>query len=144
MSDIWYTLAFKYSRDEMIYDLHGLWPEACCVEVNEVQGLFKIEELDVKLYVRLERVWNSDNHPPLRHENDEEVELKADIKFWEHEWNRHGRYSGLSMNVYFEKALSLYDKYKSMLPKCNENHQCHVYLDKDYEMIDSDMVKKGL
>ena len=52
--------------------------------------------------------------------------------FWEHEWNKHGSCSGLTMNQYFDTTMQLYKRYKHT---CNTKYKsCNICFDKEFRI----------
>ena len=126
-----FVFALKWSEDDQVYNIHGLWPEEKIGVVKEPTFEEKLVLDDKELLKQLKKNWNSDIHKG----NDDKEILEADLKFWNHEWNKHGRISGYDQKQYFQLALDLYEKYKSQTPVKKSGHQVYFYLDKDYNQI---------
>lgn len=150
-SNCYWTLALKWSPDENVYDLHGLWPEARLeeeVRANHAEHprAFNRQAL-ADIMGELESCWNSDMHAPIKtgisKDMVQKILLNADYKFWEHEWTKHGCKSGMSEREYFGCALEEYKKRKSILPAINEHHQIHFYLDKNRNDISTDLYPRS-
>lgn len=142
----YWTLAFKWSIDENIYDLHGLWPEKLVTENTKKGQAFDEEILKnhVNLLYTLETIWNSDKHKCVKgvpEEQKQKILESADFKFWDHEWSHHGCYSGYDQLAYFELVVNLYNKFRPILPSDNEDHQLHIYMDENFKKISTDIIK---
>lgn len=135
--DCRYTFALKWSPDRNEYNIHGLWPTDRTP--SKIHPEFCMETLrsNTKLYDQLLSNWNSDLHK--KHVDEIQIE-QADIKFWKHEWDKHGVYSGLAQNAYFLKANNLYLLHKKEVPVSTLHHQLHFYLKADYTVISSDII----
>lgn len=135
-----WTLALKWSRDYGIYDLHGLWEQK---KIWRSSGQSERVELPDDLLLKMEQYWNSDLHQPVRdvsQERRKEILLRADKRFWQHQWDKHGQHSGLKMVDYFWKAIEQYEKRKDTLPVVDEHHQLHWYLDEEFQTLGTDLV----
>jgi ribonuclease I len=148
IKDCAYVFAIKWSPDNSEYNIHGLWPEVDYVHCNHPETIAKNEFdqqilRDATLLKTLEVVWNSDMHKPIDKTESEskisEILLNANLKFWEHEWYKHGMYSNLALEPFFDKAIELYYAHRPQLPAHNENHQLHYYLDINYAVIKTDL-----
>ena len=131
-ASVYYTFALKWSPDYVDYNIHGLWPEFSISKPNVDEFDFGLLNSDRNLLQKLELVWNSDLHAK---KINPEVTLEADIKFWTHEWDKHGRHSPFDQNGYFKRAVQIYDKLKPELPVSDLHHQLHFSLDKNLEVI---------
>lgn len=150
-----WTFALKWSKDfyeltgqKRGYNIHGLWPEELKKRNSESDSVKIQEELPKHLEKALEIVWNSDLHKPFNNKEDpkdKEIDRKnaqkADEKFWEHEWKKHGAYSGMSLVEYFTRAYREYEKRKNLISSINEEHQLHFYLSEDFSEISNDLIK---
>lgn len=131
-----WVLAMKWDKDANppCYNMHGLWYDRGEEPGSDHQDWDASMVLDhPDLLRRMEKDWNSSVHADTTgmdsreeqdtsrgdlHEDDrlEKVRLTADQRFWSHEWNKHGRVSGMRPVEYFNKAFQLYDLVKDRLP----------------------------
>lgn len=146
-----YVFALKYSPDLKKYNIHGLWPSNTDV-YSDVQDWCSEQLLkDEQLMSDLPFVWNSDVHKHIDKISNftqsdfrnNSVCLNADLKFWQHEWDKHGVYSRLGPIEYFKKAIKLYKQivHEKLFPiKTDLHHQIHFYLDHEFNVKDSDVI----
>jgi len=98
-NDEYFLLALKRCDAESSWTLHGLWPQF--TEHKWPQWCNRSDVLEnetVRHFPELYRMW-----PSCDGDN---------VKFWEHEWLKHGTCSGMSQLKYFETALSLLVNFK--------------------------------
>ncbi len=140
-SQEYYVLAFKKCSSNYKWSMHGLWPQQniepenkhylqlqypqycrnITFDINKVSSLINL----------LNKNWYScyGNNP----------------SFWKHEWEKHGTCTNFDTFHYFEKAISLFNKY---VINCNNSQlkttysvqntdqdSCELKLDKYFNLI---------
>ena len=133
-----YTFALKWDSDYKFYNIHGLWPE----HSRRVQDPeFNNNELreNKPLMEKLMKYWNSNIH---KEQATKAERIESDLKFWHHEWTKHGCESNYALVEYFMKCVQLYEKHTKPLPVSDLHHQLHFYLDEKLELLSTDLVTK--
>lgn len=134
MSKTTYVYSLKWSPDLRKYDIHGLWP---AVDLgNKTPSGWTVEKLlytTDPVLMRLPEVWNSDMHKTVKEkitekdERQDQTLIKANLRFWNHEWSKHGVVSGMTPEEYFKCAINLYDKLA-------KNEGNNLYVDHHHEI----------
>lgn len=133
-----WTFSMLWNVDQKRYTIHGLWPEMNMNRSDTSMNMYDAKMMDPKLISELERNWSSTYHRNVNDMNETDREktlLAADEKFWEHEWNKHGRISGFTEMQYFETTLNLYHRYRNETPTSDQHHQIRIHLDRSLNEI---------
>lgn len=150
-----WVLAMKWDTDALPpkYNMHGLWYDHGEEPGSDHQAWNLSMVLDNPLlFRRMEKDWNSSMHKDTRgmnaqerkdtsegnlHENDrlENIRLTADLKFWNHQWTKHGMVSGMKPAQYFSKAFQLYDLVKDRLPVQKTGKPPQFGFDEDWNQV---------
>nr|GEX87963.1 extracellular ribonuclease LE [Tanacetum cinerariifolium] len=78
------------------FTIHGLWPEPNGAPSTETFDANKIATVTSEL---------NKNWPNLE---SAQQSVSVNLAFWEAEWNKYGKYSGLGVPEYFDKSLELH------------------------------------
>ena len=150
-----WVLALKWDCDATppVYNMHGLWYDRGEEPSSDHQAWDPSMVNDhPELLKRMEKEWNSSMHadtsgmnPEERadtsegdlHEDDrlENIRLKADLHFWSHEWDKHGRVSGMKPLEYFLKAFQLFDRVKDKVSTQKIGGSIQFGFDEDFNQI---------
>lgn len=113
-----YELAMQKCNGNKTATLHGLWPEwGNYCKAGEDFNLDTLAPIIDEMRIK----WAS---CPEYH--------NSDTEFWTHEWNKHGKCSGMGLLDFFKKTLALYDQYGSNCTK-----DCKVCFAKDLTTTES-------
>ncbi len=96
IQDWTFSLQNWCKRNEV--QIHGLWPNPDCKECYK--NPFSVDQLEPDTLDSMGKYWNA-----CGDQTNEEL--------WEHEWEKHGCGSGLTMSDYFRTTMNIYDHYKS-------------------------------
>ena len=146
-SEASYVFSLKYSPDLKKYDIHGLWPQIKEEKPLKKQDydLHQLLDTEDKILKKLPLIWNSDMHKKIdiskpEQEYTNSILREANVKFWTHEWDKHGKISPWECETYFKVAISLYYQFKPALPKVDLHHQIRIELDKDLKKIGTEQI----
>ena len=147
-----YCLCFKYSPDLKKYDLHGLWPKNTTPLPKKHYEISNLLPNAIKneddLLIHLPIYWNSDLHKsigrgPIRQaqEYSNEVLKEANVRFWTHEWTKHGVCSPWECEDYFRKVMECYGRFADKLPTGHDaadmHHEIRIQLDENLNVIEN-------
>ncbi|KAL6515603.1 hypothetical protein OROHE_018637 [Orobanche hederae] len=77
--------------------IHGGWQPPNAMPAHPCVG--EVRNFGSRLRKMLSRCWPN-LKPPFT--------LKNELKFWTHEWRKHGRFTGMSLRTYFRTIVGLY------------------------------------
>ena len=148
-----WVLRLKWDDDRQTYDMHGLWYDRPPKAGSDTRSwdLRTIAD-EPQLLRRMEIDWNSSHHkrtdePSAREAKDirdgelhtsdplEKIRFDADVKFWSHEWNKHGRVSGMHPHQYFRKAFQLFDLVRPQVPSHKTSAEVQFHFDENFRRI---------
>lgn len=124
--EIMYNLAMKNCNTNT-WSIHGLWPEwryksgwpQYCKNVT-----FSKKDLN-SIIVSLNMKWYSCE--------------ESNVKFWIHEWFKHGSCTNFNELEYFRNGLKLYDYIigYGLVNKCGtrSDNNCYAYFDKNFHFL---------
>lgn len=120
-----YDLTYKVCNNSNEWTIHGLWPEYNSASWPQYCNNTPFNYNQISQYQpELNDRWTgcTDN-------------LNDNIKFWSHEWTRHGSCTNMTLSKYFNTTLNLdrvnvvnniFDKY------CNSSQQCMIQYDRNF------------
>jgi len=114
-----FRLVMQQCTGSTTFSIHGLWPQwdggqFCNAQIFNVNALTNIKD-------DLEEFWPSCP----------ELGGASNVRFWKHEWDKHGSCSGMGLRAYFETTLQLRER---TVHQCLLEHQhCTVCLSKDLQ-----------
>ncbi|KAL6573539.1 hypothetical protein OROHE_001998 [Orobanche hederae] len=78
------------------FKIHGLWPQPDGLPTNEISDPNQLTHIATEL---------NKNWPNLK---SKQQQISINLKFWWHEWTKHGKYSEMGVLDYFKKTLELF------------------------------------
>ena len=125
----YYYLSLKYENGK--WTIHGLWPQYNKDSYPKYCSNTKFELNSLKPIIsQLNRYWCSD---------------KYNIKFWEHEWKKHGTcmFNNCDELNYFKMGLKLFEdlkfskNFKEIINKYKEDNKCLIPYDLNFNLMNT-------
>lgn len=101
------------------WTVHGLWPQS---DKNCKGDALDVKALGDTLVGKLKTGWPSCPGG------------KSNEDFWKHEWQKHGRCSGLTQSGYFEKSLALASGFDYKKDCIMTKSECRSCWDADFKL----------
>lgn len=123
----YYHLELERCRGSQTWSIHGLWPEwaiACPGAVFDIRKL-------ADLRPRLDNAWR------LCPEYNSTFE-----RFWGHEWEEHGRCSGMDETTFFAETMKLYNANMGACPGEAGAKSCYFCFDSNFSQVDRSLCRR--